>query len=103
MSSGVGTIVEGAVPISSATTTQKANFEEPQITKKARNTITLAATLGYLFDAYAINIYGMTLALIALDFGVSIQTMGAIGSVFIPGYMLGSRGFGVLGGKSGPR
>lgn len=34
-------------------------------TPVARNTITLAATLGYLFDAYAINIYGMTLALIA--------------------------------------
>jgi putative MFS transporter len=75
--------------------------EEPKISKKARNTITLAATLGYLFDAYAINIYGMTLALIALDFNVSVQAMGLIGSIFIAGYMLGSCAFGMLGDKFG--
>jgi putative MFS transporter len=103
MSSGAGVITEGAVPIGSATSAHEIPFEEPQITKKARNTITLAATLGYLFDAYAINIYGMTLALIALDFGVGVQTMGAIGSIFIAGYMLGSCVFGMLGDKIGRR
>lgn len=75
--------------------------EDPAITPRARNTITLAATLGYLFDAYAINIYGMTLAMISLEFGASLQTMGIIGSIFIAGYMLGSCVFGMLGDRFG--
>ena len=75
--------------------------EDPVITPSARNTITLAATLGYLFDAYAINIYGMTLAMIALEFNASLQTMGIIGSIFIAGYMLGSCVFGMLGDRFG--
>ncbi|MDR4305471.1 MFS transporter [Chelatococcus sambhunathii] len=74
---------------------------DPDIAPSARNTITLAATLGYLFDAYAINIYGMTLALIALEFNASLQTMGIIGSIFIAGYMLGSCVFGMLGDRFG--
>lgn len=75
--------------------------QDPDITPAARNTITLAATLGYLFDAYAINIYGMTLAMIALEFNASLQTMGIIGSIFIAGYMLGSCVFGMLGDRFG--
>ena len=75
--------------------------DEPQITNKARNAITAAATLGYLFDAYAINIYGMTLALVALEFGVGMEAMGLIGSIFIVGYMLGSCVFGMLGDRFG--
>jgi len=74
---------------------------EPDITPKARNTITLAATLGYLFDAYAINIYGMTLALIAIEYNASLQTMGIIGSIFLAGYMIGSFAFGMLGDRFG--
>jgi putative MFS transporter len=77
--------------------------DDPVITPAARNTITLAATLGYLFDAYAINIYGMTLAMIALEFNASLQTMGVIGSIFIAGYMLGSCVFGMLGDRFGRR
>ena len=77
------------------------DVEEPRITNKARNTITAAATLGYLFDAYAINIYGMTLALVALEYGVGMQTMGLIGSIFVAGYMLGSCVFGMLGDRFG--
>ncbi|WP_336492664.1 MFS transporter, partial [Methylobacterium nigriterrae] len=78
-----------------------ADANEPIITKKARNVITLAATLGYLFDAYAINIYGMTLGLIAIEYGVDVKTMGLIGSIFIVGYMLGSCVFGMLGDRFG--
>lgn len=70
---------------------------DPDITPAARNTITLAATLGYLFDAYAINIYGMTLTMIALEYNASLQTMGIIGSLFLAGYMIGSFAFGMLG------
>ncbi len=76
-------------------------FDEPVITSASRNTITLAATLGYLFDAYAINIYGMTLALIAVEYQTSVKIMGLIGSVFIAGYMLGSLIFGMLGDRFG--
>ncbi|ACL57660.1 MFS transporter [Methylobacterium nodulans] len=101
MTTGVSTIRPLDEAFEDARVVDKAVVEEPKISKKARNTITLAATLGYLFDAYAINIYGMTLALIALDFDVSIQTMGLIGSIFIAGYMLGSCVFGMLGDRFG--
>lgn len=101
MTTGVSTIRPLDEAFGDARVVEKAVVEEPKISKKARNTITLAATLGYLFDAYAINIYGMTLALIALDFDVSIQTMGLIGSIFIAGYMLGSCVFGMLGDRFG--
>ncbi|WP_336491079.1 MFS transporter [Methylobacterium nigriterrae] len=101
MTTGVSTIRPLDEAFQRADVVEHAAVEEPKISKKARNTITLAATLGYLFDAYAINIYGMTLALIALDFGVSIQTMGLIGSIFIAGYMLGSCVFGMLGDRFG--
>ncbi|GEP06167.1 MFS transporter [Methylobacterium oxalidis] len=101
MTTGVSTIRPLDEAFQQADVVEHAVVEEPKISKKARNTITLAATLGYLFDAYAINIYGMTLALIALDFGVSIQTMGLIGSIFIAGYMLGSCVFGMLGDRFG--
>ena len=74
---------------------------EPDITPKARNIITLAATLGYLFDAYAINIYGMTLAVIAIEYNASLQTMGIIGSIFLAGYMIGSFVFGIMGDRFG--
>ena len=88
-------------PSGSAESVDLADANEPNITKKARNIITLAATLGYLFDAYAINIYGMTLGLIAIEFGVDVKTMGLIGSIFIIGYMLGSCVFGMLGDRFG--
>lgn len=86
---------------SAAPPIEAVDTDDPRITKSARNTITLAATLGYLFDAYAINIYGMTLALIALEFNVGVQTMGVIGSIFLAGYMLGSVAFGMLGDRFG--
>src|SRR4051812_47069493 len=101
MTTGVSTIQPLEEVFDQVSTAEQVITEEPQISSKARNTITLAATLGYLFDAYAINIYGMTLALIAIDFGVSIQTMGLIGSIFIAGYMLGSCVFGMLGDRFG--
>lgn len=101
MTTGVSTIRPLDDAFQQAGVAEHAAAEEPKISTKARNTITLAATLGYLFDAYAINIYGMTLALIAIDFGVSIQTMGLIGSIFIAGYMLGSCVFGMLGDRFG--
>ncbi|WP_046862903.1 MFS transporter [Microvirga massiliensis] len=101
MTTGISTVGSVDKIFEPAEAVEHAAAEEPKITKKARNTITLAATLGYLFDAYAINIYGMTLALIALDFNVSIQVMGIIGSIFIAGYMLGSYVFGLLGDRFG--
>lgn len=101
MTTGVSTVPLADDAFRDSGVVEHAAAEEPQISAKARNTITLAATLGYLFDAYAINIYGMTLALIALDFGASMQTMGLIGSIFIAGYMLGSCVFGMLGDRFG--
>ena len=66
-----------------------------------RKTVTAAAGLGYLFDAYVINIYGVTLAVIAAEFSQDLKTMGIVGSIFILGYAIGSFAFGMMGDRLG--
>lgn len=65
--------------------------------------VALAAGLGYGFDAYAVNIYGMIAPTLAHDLNVSIQTIGLIGSIFLIGYTIGTFGFGYLADKIGRR
>lgn len=71
------------------------------VPEKVRNTITAAAAVGFLFDAYTINIFGLTLSLIATDFGENFKMMGLIGSMFIAGYTVGSFLFGMLADRLG--
>ena len=66
-----------------------------------RKTVTAAAGIGYLFDAYVINIYGVTLAVIASEFSQDLKTMGIVGSIFILGYAIGSFAFGMMGDRLG--
>lgn len=65
--------------------------------------VALAAGLGYGFDAYAVNIYGMLGPTLAHDLNVSIKTIGLIGSIFLVGYTIGTIGFGYLADRIGRR
>jgi putative MFS transporter len=65
--------------------------------------VALAAGLGYGFDAYAVNIYGMLGPTLAHDLNVSIKTIGLIGSIFLVGYTIGTIGFGFLADRIGRR
>jgi len=65
--------------------------------------VAIAAGLGYGFDAYAVNIYGMLAPTLAHDLNVSIRTIGLIGSIFLVGYTIGTFGFGYLADRIGRR
>lgn len=65
--------------------------------------VALAAGLGYGFDAYAVNIYGMLGPTLAHDLDVSMKTIGLIGSIFLVGYTIGTIGFGYLADRIGRR
>lgn len=69
-----------------------------------RWTVTLAASLGWFFDAYVITIYGLTVPLIAVDFNVPTNALsGFVGSIFVAGYTIGTIAFGVCGDRFGRR
>ena len=63
--------------------------------------VSLASGLGYGFDAYAVNIYGIILPVITASLGASASTMGLIGSIQLVGYTLGTIGFGIAADKFG--
>ena len=65
--------------------------------------VAIAAGLGYGFDAYAVNIFGMLSPVFAKDLKISVTEIGAIGSVFLVGYTLGTVGFGYLADRVGRR
>ena len=63
--------------------------------------VALAAGLGYGFDAYAVNIYGLVLPSIMATLGIGAASAGVIGSIFLVGYTVGTVGFGVAADKFG--
>lgn len=65
--------------------------------------VALAAGLGYGFDAYAVNIFGMLSPILATDLHVTVKTIGLIGSIFLVGYTIGTIGFGILADRIGRR
>ncbi len=65
--------------------------------------VAIAAGLGYGFDAYAVNIFGMLGPTLAKDLDISIKTIGLIGSIFLVGYTIGTVGFGILADRIGRR
>jgi putative MFS transporter len=65
--------------------------------------VALAAGLGYGFDAYAVNIFGMLSPVFGKELHIGIKTLGAIGSIFLVGYTLGTVGFGYLADRVGRR
>lgn len=63
--------------------------------------VSLASGLGYGFDAYAVNIFGIILPAITASLGASASLMGLIGSIQLVGYTIGTIGFGVAADKFG--
>lgn len=56
--------------------------------------VALSAGLGYMFDAYVVNIYSFVLPLIAAEYVLSDREQGVIGSVMLTGYAIGTYVFG---------
>ena len=80
----------GAIqPAASRTTPAESHIHIPV---KEALLVALAAGLGYGFDAYAVNIFGMLGPTLAHDLDVSIKTIGLIGSIFLVGYTIGTIG-----------
>jgi putative MFS transporter len=65
--------------------------------------VAVAAGLGYMFDAYVVNIYSFVLPLIAITFTLSTTAQGVVGSVMLLGYAVGTFGFGWAADKFGRR
>jgi MFS transporter, putative metabolite:H+ symporter len=65
--------------------------------------VAVAAGLGYMFDAYVVNIYSFVLPLIAVTYALSTTAQGVIGSVMLAGYAIGTFGFGWAADKFGRR
>ena len=65
--------------------------------------VTIAAGLGYGFDAYAVNLFGMLGPSIMASLHLTMRAFGLIGSVFLVGYTLGTIGFGIGADRLGRR
>jgi MFS family permease len=74
-----------------------------EIPSKDALMVAIAAGLGYGFDAYAVNIYGLVLPTITASLAIGSRTAGVIGSIFLIGYTLGTIGFGIAADKYGRR
>lgn len=66
----------------------------PVTDRKQARLIAFSSGLGFLFDAYVVNIYSFVLPLIVVSFGLSSMAAGVIGSVMLAGYTLGTFAFG---------
>lgn len=65
--------------------------------------VAIASGLGYGFDSYAVNIFGMLSPLMVEELGISITAIGIIGSLFLVGYTIGTIFFGYLADTIGRR
>ena len=65
--------------------------------------VAIAAGLGYGFDAYAVNLLGMLGPTLTQALGITVKTLGLIGSIFLIGYTIGTIGFGWLADRIGRR
>ncbi|ADG97523.1 major facilitator superfamily MFS_1 [Segniliparus rotundus DSM 44985] len=63
--------------------------------------VAVAAGLGYGFDSYAVNIYGLVLPKIQQTLRITEAQAGYIGSVFLVGYTIGTIGFGFAADRWG--
>ncbi|HET9801848.1 MAG TPA: MFS transporter [Candidatus Acidoferrum sp.] len=95
--------VLGRAQVRSASAGSVATEHHLNIPFKEAFLVALAAGLGYGFDAYAVNIFGMLAPTLAHDLDVPIKTIGLIGSIFLVGYTIGTIGFGYLADRIGRR
>jgi putative MFS transporter len=63
--------------------------------------IAVTAGLGYGFDSYAVNIYGLVLPDIKRTLHITDAEAGYIGSIFLLGYTIGTIGFGYAADRWG--
>jgi MFS transporter, putative metabolite:H+ symporter len=75
-------------------------FHPDRVTKAAL-IVAISAGLGYLFDAYVVNIYSFVLPLIQKAFHTTPGVLGTVASILLAGYMLGTFLFGYLADKWG--
>jgi len=75
-------------------------FDEHHISKAAF-IVALSAGLGYMFDAYVVNMFSFVLPLIKADYKASVTTLGWVASILLAGYMIGTFLFGYLADKWG--
>jgi putative MFS transporter len=61
----------------------------------------VTAGLGYGFDSYAVNIYGLVLPDIKKSLHITDAQAGYIGSIFLLGYTIGTIGFGLAADRWG--
>lgn len=87
--------MEGAIGV-----TAKENISH-EIPFKDALMVSIATGLGYGFDSYAVNIYGLVLPVIAASLGAGSWLMGLIGSSLLVGYTIGTIGFGIAADKFG--
>jgi putative MFS transporter len=65
--------------------------------------VSIASGLGYGFDSYAVNIFGMLSPVMMEELEIGVTAIGVIGSLFLVGYTLGTMFFGYLADKIGRR
>jgi MFS transporter, putative metabolite:H+ symporter len=63
--------------------------------------VAVTAGLGYGFDSYAVNIYGLVLPEIKKTLHINDAQAGYIGSIFLLGYTIGTVGFGLAADRWG--
>jgi putative MFS transporter len=63
--------------------------------------VAVTAGLGYGFDSYAVNIYGLVLPDIKRTLHITDAEAGYIGSIFLLGYTIGTIGFGYAADRWG--
>ena len=63
--------------------------------------VAITAGLGYGFDSYAVNIYGLVLPDIKQTLHITDAQAGYIGSIFLLGYTIGTIGFGFAADRWG--
>jgi putative MFS transporter len=63
--------------------------------------VAVTAGLGYGFDSYAVNIYGLVLPEIKKTLLITDAQAGYIGSIFLLGYTIGTVGFGIAADRWG--
>jgi putative MFS transporter len=63
--------------------------------------VAVTAGLGYGFDSYAVNIYGLVLPEIKKTLHITEAQAGNIGSIFLLGYTIGTIGFGFAADRWG--
>lgn len=98
------TITEGGLKTSAEYDDLNAKAHEDlskQIPFKDAMGVALAAGVGYGFDAYAVNIYGLLLPSIMASLAISTNGAGIIGSLFLIGYTIGTIGFGIAADRFG--